>query len=524
MKLQEAKSVLCPANPIRHPRIIQGGMGVGVSGWALARAVSRAGQLGVVSGTALAIIMARRLQLGDLDGEMRRALEHFPVAGIAGRIIDRYYIPDGKAEDRPFKAMPFPAIRLCPELLELTVASNFAEVFLAKDGHTGMVGVNYLEKLQIPTLASLFGAMLAGVDYVLIGAGVPRSIPGALDRFAGGQAAQLRVDISDLPADEEVLSTFDPAEFCGGHAPTLTRPRFLAIISSATLATALARKSNGRVDGFIIEGSTAGGHNAPPRGPAQFNARGEPRYGPLDAPDLERIAALGLPFWLAGSYADPGTLEAAERLGATGIQVGTAFAFCEESGIAVDLKQRVMDRACAGTVDVLTDPAASPTGFPFKVVQMEATLSEAAVYESRTRQCDIGYLRSAYRKTDGSTGHRCAAEPVDQYVRKGGKLENTCGRKCLCNGLLATIGLGQLRADGELEPAILTAGDDVARLGRFLHPGGRYTAAEVVRYLLSKVPVDGKDARDEFMPHRSSAAPLAHSTPRRPAALARLVE
>ncbi|MFI5377981.1 MAG: nitronate monooxygenase [Tepidisphaerales bacterium] len=497
MTQQETHSVHCPADSMRHPRIIQGGMGVGVSGWALARAVSRAGQLGVVSGTALAIIMARRLQLGDLDGAMRRALAHFPVAGVAGRILDKYYVAGGKAVDQPFKAMPFPSIRLSPDLLELTVASNFAEVFLAKDGHGGMVGVNYLEKLQIPALASLFGAMLAGVDYVLIGAGVPRSIPGVLDRFARGQAAQLRIDISGLPAGEEVLSTFDPAEFCGGSAPTLTRPRFLAIISSATLATALARKSNGHVDGFIIEGSSAGGHNAPPRGPAQRNERGEPRYGPLDIPDLERIGALGLPFWLAGSHADPATLIAAERAGAAGVQVGTAFAFCEESGIAAELKQRVMDQACAGSVDVLTDAAASPTGFPFKVLQMEDTLSDAAVYESRARRCDLGYLRSAYSKADGSIGHRCAAEPEEQYVLKGGKVEDTCGRKCLCNGLLATIGLGQIRADRELEPPIVTAGDDAARLARFLEAGGRYTAADVIRYLLSEAPVPTADAPAE---------------------------
>ena len=524
MTQQEANSAISPAKSNGYPRIIQGGMGVGVSGWVLARAVSQAGQLGVVSGTALGIIMARRLQLGDLDGTMRRALAHFPVAGVAGRIIDKYYIAGGKAADQPFKAMPFPAIQLSPDLLELTVAGNFAEVFLAKDGHGGLVGVNYLEKLQIPALASLYGAMLAGVDYVLIGAGVPRSIPGALDRFASGQAAQLRVDIAGLPAGEEVVSTFDPAAFCGGPAPTLKRPRFLAIISSATLATALARKSNGRVDGFIIEGSTAGGHNAPPRGPAHLNERGEPQYGPLDVPDLERIAALGLPFWLAGSYADPKTLLAAERLGAAGIQVGTAFAFCEESGITVDLKQRVMAQACAGTVDVLTDPLASPTGFPFKVAQMEGSLSDAAVYNSRARRCDIGYLRSAYRKPDGSIGHRCAAEPEDQYVNKGGKAEDTCGRKCLCNGLLATIGLGQIRANGEPEPPILTAGDDAARLARFLHPGGAYTAAEVIRYLLSDAAVESTAAPAELTPTRSPAAPPAHASPRRPSALAGLTE
>ena len=35
------------------PRIIQGGMGVAISDWGLAQAVSRTGQLGVVSGTGI---------------------------------------------------------------------------------------------------------------------------------------------------------------------------------------------------------------------------------------------------------------------------------------------------------------------------------------------------------------------------------------------------------------------------------------------------------------------------------------
>ena len=49
------------------PQIIQGGMGVGISNWQLAQAVSRRGQLGVVSGTALDQMLARRLQ-DALDG------------------------------------------------------------------------------------------------------------------------------------------------------------------------------------------------------------------------------------------------------------------------------------------------------------------------------------------------------------------------------------------------------------------------------------------------------------------------
>jgi nitronate monooxygenase len=470
-----------------HPRIIQGGMGVGVSRWQLARAVSKAGQLGVVSGTALAIIQSRRLQLGDAGGDVRRAMEHFPFPAMSRRIFEKYYIPGGKAAGHPFKLPPMPAVQFGRELMELTVVSNFIEVFLAKEGHGGVVGVNYLEKLQHATLPSLFGAMLAGVDYVLIGAGIPRAIPGALQRLADGEAAQLKVDVAGLSAGEEIVCTFDPRELCGvGAAPALKWPKFLAIVSSATLATALARKSNGPVDGFIVEGATAGGHNAPPRGTARFNQRGEPLYGPLDIADLDRFRGLGLPFWLAGSYADPDKLAEALQWGAAGIQVGTAFAFCSESGITASLKQRVIEQARRGTTDVLTDPKASPTGFPFKVLQLEGTISDPAVYDARLRRCDLGYLRASCRKDDGTIGYRCPAEPQDNYLAKGGAAADVHGRKCLCNGLLATVGLGQIR-DHASEPPLVTAGDDVSRLSRFLPPDtDSYTAADVIRFLLGE--------------------------------------
>lgn len=83
------------------PRIIQGGMGVGVSSWQLASAVSRAGQLGVVSGTALDVTLARRLQDGDPGGHLRRALDTFPDRPMARRVLDRYYPPDGRPAGTP---------------------------------------------------------------------------------------------------------------------------------------------------------------------------------------------------------------------------------------------------------------------------------------------------------------------------------------------------------------------------------------------------------------------------------------
>lgn len=470
---------------LTNPIIIQGGMGIAVSSWPLARAVALTGQLGVVSGTALDAVLARRLQLGDPGGHVRRALDDFPFPETAERILARYYIDGGKSPELPFAAHPLPL--MTREALELCVVANFVEVYLAKENHEGLVGINYMEKLQLPTLPSLFGAMLAQVDYVLMGAGIPRSIPGVLDRFSEGQCAELTLDVEGAADSERFTLRFDPVELFGPHLPWLHRPRFLAIVSSAVLATALARKATGYVDGFVIEGPTAGGHNAPPRGAVQHNERGEPVYGPRDRPDLGVFRSLGRPFWLAGSYDSPEKVAEALAAGAAGVQVGTAFAFCEESGLQPELKYAAIGMCRQGVADVFTDPVASPTGFPFKALELQGTLSDPEIYDARTRICDLGYLRHAYRKPDGSLGWRCPAENVDAYSAKGGNRNDTVGRKCLCNALMANVGLGQVRSQSGGELPLVTAGDSIQQIVGFLasSTADSYRAGDVVERLLS---------------------------------------
>jgi nitronate monooxygenase len=471
------------------PTIIQGGMGVAISNWRLARAVSLTGQLGVVSGTLLPVVQTRILQQGDPGGHLRRAFDQFPFASIAERVWRDYYVPGGLPPGVPFKAVPMPTLNPPRALVELTVLANFVEVFLAKTGHAGRVGLNLLEKIQLPTLPSLYGAMLAGVDVILMGAGIPRSIPGVLDGLARGDAVELKIDIEGAaPDDPASLMPFDPRSLFSGPLPKVNRPQFFAIVSSATLALTLAKKSSGRVDGFIVEGALAGGHNAPPRGPLQLSTSGEPVYGPRDLPDLPKIRELGLPFWLAGAFSRPGKLAEAQAQGATGVQVGTAFAFCEESGMIPDLKRRFRELIRAGTARVHTDPLASPTGFPFKIAQLAQTLSDAAAYAKRQRICDLGYLRQLFRRSDGTVGYRCAAEPVNDFVRKGGEETETVGRKCLCNGLAATVGFAQSRAEGEVELPIVTAGDELLQLGRYFDfTRESYSAADVIHLLLDPV-------------------------------------
>ena len=166
---------------VEYPKIIQGGMGVAISNWHLAKTVSKLGQLGIVSGVALEVLLVRRLQDGDVGGHIRRALESFPFRDMAKRAVEKYYIPGGKAEDKPYAAIPMHKQVASKRLHELCILGNFVEVFLAREGHDRPVGINYLEKIQMPHLASAYGAMLAGAAYVVMGAGIPTMIPGVLD-------------------------------------------------------------------------------------------------------------------------------------------------------------------------------------------------------------------------------------------------------------------------------------------------------------------------------------------------------
>jgi NAD(P)H-dependent flavin oxidoreductase YrpB (nitropropane dioxygenase family) len=503
---------------VSDPVIIQGGMGIGVSNWNLAREVARHGGLGVVSGTAINSLFVRRLQSGDINGDMRRALSRFPFPKISKQILEKYFVPGGISgapsaangtRNATIKRSPMFSLVRNAELEALTVAANFAEVYLAKEGHSGQVGINYLEKIQLPHLPSIYGAMLAGVDYVLMGAGIPRDIPGILDLFSHKEPASLKIYVEGAEAGT-YKTHFDPSAFeqenaASQNQPTqfskLKRPKFLAIVSSAILAKSLQTKASGKIDGFVVETPTAGGHNAPPRGKMQLNEKGEPIYGAKDEVDLKEMLALNTPFWLAGSYGNPEGLAKAIAVGAAGIQVGTAFAYAAESGLTEKLRQavwtNVSDPKKSDIKFVYTDALASPTGMPFKVVLTEDTLSDSALYEARPRKCDLGFLRDPVQMSDGKLAYRCASEPIEAYVKKGGLREAAQGRKCLCNALMASVGHPQVQENGYIEAPLITSGDDLNVMKRLmLNRATWYTAADVLEFLVSlSVEASARHAR-----------------------------
>ena len=480
---QPAESDSAPAQPL--PQLIQGGMAVGVSTWRLARAVAVAGEklrrpvLGVVSGTGLSDVMIRRLQQGDPD--TLRALTDYDC-GLASELVEAYGSSVSGPRGGRHRFAPKPEVlvngtsAMKAHLTRLTVAAAFVEVSLAKSGHSGPVGINLLEKLQLTHLPMILGAMLASVDYVLVGAGIPNQIPAVLQSYAALQSASYKLDVAGT--NEKHMMTLDPRPFISPRKE-LKKPRFLAIVSHHALAMRLA--STVDVDGFVIEGPSAGGHNAPARG-KDVDEAGQPVYGERDQPDLARMRSLGKPFWVAGSYA--GRLPEARALGAVGIQVGSAFALCDESGLDAGVKRELRGQIATGALEVTTSAIASPTGFPFQVVQLAGTLSEGHVYQSRKRICNIGHVVEAYKKPAGSgtgVGFRCPGGPVGAYLRTGGRPEKTAGVVCLCNGLASAAGLGRVTRNG-LEPMILTLGKNVDFYDQIATaPGGSYCAEDVVR-------------------------------------------
>ncbi len=120
---------------------------------------------------------------------------------------------------------------------------------------------------------------------------------------------------------------------------------------------------------------------------------------------------------------------------------------------------------------------------------LENSITNSEALSDRCRICDLGYLRQLYRKATHQIGYRCPGEPVKQYLAKGGHPEETEGKQCLCNGLLATIGLGQVRKNSDELP-LVTAGEEALNLSRFIQGDKHYSADDVINSLLNQ-HIDG---------------------------------
>lgn len=459
--------------------IWQGGMGVYISTPELAKESSLNGGVGTTSSALADQVFVRTLQNGDPDGHYRRALANFPfVRDKVDLIIDKYFVQNGNP-DRYKYARPL-SLNPDEESILLVVLANYCMVYLAKEEHNNPIAINLMEKLQLPLMYAIAGAMIAGVDIIVAGAGIPLQIPEVIESIANNKIASYLVDVED--SEEKVQKIeFDFGSFFGCKI-RLNKPKFIPIVSLHNLAQILFKKLEGRIDGFIVENWTAGGHNAPPRGKMELTETGEPKYGEKDIPDFEVFQRIGLPFWLAGGYASPESLEYALSVGASGVSLGSIFALCNESGMRHDLKKEVIRRLQTEEVFAFTDPYASPTGFPFKTVNVGGTMGEIALMHTRQSRCDLGALVRPHKKENGEIGYRCPAEPIGNFISKGGKECSTFGTVCLCNGLLNNTEL----TDKKL-PAVITLGINTDFIKEVMKPGEtEYGVKDVFNYMLPK--------------------------------------
>jgi NAD(P)H-dependent flavin oxidoreductase YrpB (nitropropane dioxygenase family) len=437
---------------------------------------------------------------------------------IGCNICDRYFIEGGKAPSARFRSAPMQVVhphdggrtipaavntatpiglRLDDEVIELLIATGFAEVWLAKEGHDGRIFINFLHKIELPLIYALYGAMLAGVDGVIVGAGNPEGLPALCQRLAKHAVVTHEVSMLYRQASEQFALVFEPCAVAAGRLTMkpLTTPAFLAIVSLEGLVKALADGNSAPPDGFIIEHHTAGGHNANPIGPLVRDELNQPVYSPADEANLAAIREVGIPFWLAGGYGSKSRLQEALAAGANGVQVGTMFALAEESGMKPEYRTAILAALRNGVQDdeLVRTTLFSPTGFAFKVVQLEATLSDDDVYAARRRICDIGMLQQHGLSKPNQQGQRtlfqrCPAAPVESYLKQRGLERNTDGRRCLCNGLLSCVGLGQTKEvqhEVAEEPAIVTLGNHLEGVRRLSRQGQvHYHVEDVIADIL----------------------------------------
>ena len=269
---------------------------------------------------------------GWRPGHMRRALDHFLPP-----------VPSGFGTSITSPAAPAASYAVVPSSRDMPRSpGNAHRVELSKSGwrEGTQPGGHHFRRNAAAASGVLGQCYRSGLHSMGVAFDV---VDGVLDKYANHEPATYPLYVAGAKEGDDTTMRFDPHEFMECEMPPLRRPWFLAIIASNTLAITMVKKANGRVDGFIIEGPTAGGHNAPPRGKLQVNDIGEPIYGERDVVDLPKMCELGLPFWLAGGF---GSAEqcAPRCRRAAGVQVGMAFAFSAESGLRPIISRRCCRR------------------------------------------------------------------------------------------------------------------------------------------------------------------------------------
>lgn len=342
-----------------EPEIIQGGMGVGVSLAPLASAVAKEGGVGVISSAALDRIVSRRI----------------------GRKVNTYE-----------------AARI--EVANTKTMSNY-----------GLVGINIMCALVEDYEDSVRGALDAGVNFIISGAGLPLGLPSIQD-----------------PGDTALIP----------------------IVSSARALELICRKWERlryRPDAVVLEGPLAGGHLGFKMDQIELESN---RLENLFLPVKDMAKKYGdFPVIVAGGIYAREDIVRFLKMGADGVQMGTRFLATEESSASDQYKQAVV-RAKSDdiiVVDPKINPPGSPCGLPFRIIK-QSPMFISAQKKRRAPKCDKGYV---LLKDESGKFTRCPAKESNENCF------------CICNGLLSSAGYNS----GEEEP-LYTVGTNANRVDKIV--------------------------------------------------------
>ncbi len=333
--------------------IIQGGMGVGVSLHPLASAVAREGGVGIVSSACLDRLVSKR------TGKKRNSYE-----------------------------------------------AAYEEVSLAKSSG-GIAGINIMCALARDYNDSVKGALDAGADVIISGAGLPLTLPAVQD-----------------PKDTALI-------------PIVSSARALDIICKKW------EKLGYRPDAVVLEGPLAGGHLGFKMDQIATN---ENKLENLLPPVRDMAKKYGdFPIIVAGGIYTYDDITGYLKEGAAGVQMGTRFLATEESSASSDYKGSVV-AARESDIIVAYDPG-SPCGLPFRIIR-QSPMYVSALSKKRAPKCDKGYV---LQKDSEGKYSICPAKISNEH------------HFCICNGLLSSAGYNE----NEEEP-LYTVGTNASRIDKII--------------------------------------------------------
>lgn len=317
-------------------RIIQGGMGVGVSLAPLASAVAREGGVGVISSACLNRIVSSQIKR---------------------------------------KVKIYDAIKI-----EISNAKNLSG--------GGLIGINIMFALQKDFEDSVMGAIDAGADFIISGAGLPLNLPAI-----------------QFPKDTALI-------------PIVSSARALEIICKRW------KKLGYLPDAVVLEGPLAGGHLGFKMDQIKLESN---TLENLFSPVKDMAKKYGdFPVIVAGGIYTREDIVKFIKMGADGVQMGTRFLATNESSASEEYKRAVINANADDiiVVDPKINPPGSPCGLPFRIIKQSPGFV-FALNKIRKPKCDKGYV--LFKDADGKFT-RCLAKESNENCF------------CICNGLLSSAG------------------------------------------------------------------------------------